>query len=102
MRGELGKFLSCHAVVQCEPQVGSELIGAAQRGQRRDRDQAAVAARQLLAGPYVSEQHLIGQLGELRGDAAHQLLRSTLLLCHAIPPVIHGHQMTVSSRDGPE
>src|SRR3954453_16905637 len=61
--------------------MGAELIGAVERNERAHGDEAAVALGELRPLPNVAEQHVIGQLGELGRDVAHQLLGTRLLLC---------------------
>src|SRR5215203_6775869 len=57
---------------QCK--VRSKLIRAVHGDQGTDGDQTAIAPGELRARPDIAEQHAVGELRELRGDVAHQLL----------------------------
>jgi hypothetical protein len=70
----LGDLLDGEAVADPDAQVRLDLLGASGRDQGGDGDEAAVAGGELGTGPHVAEQHLVGQVGELRGDVADQLL----------------------------
>src|SRR6516225_12502751 len=50
------------AVLFGQAEVVDELVGVPASGQRGDRDQAALFRRQLWPGPYLPEQHVIGEI----------------------------------------
>ena len=54
--------------------MGSKLVGTIHRDQGTDRDETAVAFRKSGPFPDVPEQNIIGELGQLGGEIAHQLL----------------------------
>jgi hypothetical protein len=54
----------------------SKLIGTIHRDQRTDRRQASVSFGKAWTVPNVSEQHVIGELRQLRIDVAEQGLGS--------------------------
>jgi hypothetical protein len=60
--------------------VRAELVGAVERDERGDRDQAAVALGKLGTLPDVAIQHLVGEFGHLRRNVTIELLRTGQLL----------------------
>lgn len=62
MHEDLTYFFLGHAVLQRSPRVHSQLIGAIQRCQGRDGDQASVALGEARALLYISAHQLSGQL----------------------------------------
>jgi hypothetical protein len=65
-------------VVQRQAQVRAQLLGAVQRGQGRDRHQAAVPPGQDGIGPHLAEEHLVGQPHHLGRGIPEQLLGAGL------------------------
>ncbi len=76
----LDKLFACHAILPRQREVRPELIGAIHRDQRADRHETAVSPRELRTCPHVSKKDAVSELGQLRGDVAHQLLCSRGLL----------------------
>src|SRR3954465_764262 len=71
---ELDEFLLGHAVLDGAGEVEAHLLGLARGNERRAGDQAPVAFRELRALPDVAEQHLLGDLDELRGKVGKRVL----------------------------
>lgn len=86
MGDRLDQLVQGHAVVDGATQVTRRLVGAVQRHERSDGDRAAVPLRE--TGPLsdVSEEHVIGQLHELRREVTDQLLRRRRSLRHLARP----------------
>src|SRR4026207_1464093 len=71
--------------------MAGQLFEAVERHQGRDGDQAAISLGETRTLPHVAEQHIVGEIDELRGEAADHLLCRACVVGHARtlrPPVI--------------
>src|SRR5439155_7981048 len=68
VRDELDDLLLGHAVLDGAREMEAHLLGLAGGDERRAGDEAPVALRELRPLPDVSEQHLVGDLAEPRGQ----------------------------------
>src|SRR6266567_8403467 len=77
MRDRLDELFSRDAIFDREWKVKLHLFGLPQRDQRRARNQAAVALRELLALPHVAEEDVVGEIDELRSEITEGLPNCT-------------------------
>src|SRR5438067_13402460 len=70
MRDGFDDLLALHAVVERAPEVAAQLVGTRERDERCHGNQAAVALRQSGALPHIAEDHLVGELTQLRKDVS--------------------------------
>ena len=76
MREEFDDLVLGHPIDQRTRQMQTQLLGTVGGDQRRNRDHAAIPLGQTGALPHVAEQHLVGQLDELRGNLSNALFRA--------------------------
>lgn len=84
MGHDLRDFFFCNTVLLCLRQVIAEaLIGKPLSHQRDDGHEGAVAEAELsLSAPDLSEEHVIVQFREFRGEFAQGISACRLLDCH--------------------
>src|SRR5690242_15763515 len=89
VEGEVGDQLDelfvCDAVVPRVVQVERQLFGAVECDERRHGGDAALARSETGACPDVAEQHLVGELGQLRSQVADGFAGVVGIVRHARP-----------------
>src|SRR4051794_32165207 len=75
-----------------QAEVVGQLLGVRAGGEGRDREQAAFLRGELLAGPDLAEQDVVGQTHQLGGELAELLLGSgrLRLVVHRWPSLLVG------------
>lgn len=95
-------WVSGSPLVLARTRVSAESVGAAPGDQAGDRDEAAVASGEFVAFSDVAEENVSGEVDELGGEVAHELMREVHVLRQSggprgIPSTTTGR---VSSFDG--
>jgi hypothetical protein len=80
----LDQLVLAHPVLECAAHVESHLVGAVQGHYRCPRDQAAIPLGEAWALPDVPEQHVVGQLHQLRREVTDHLLGGGGLSRHSV------------------
>src|SRR3954467_3313680 len=71
VRDQLDQLFLLHAVVERAPDMPANLVGPAERDERRDGDEAAVALDEPRALPHIAEYDFLGELTELGENIFH-------------------------------
>src|SRR5687767_9683992 len=88
MSESLGDLSAGQTALEPAAQVEIELVVVTHRGERGDGDQAPIAQREIESAPQVVENHVVGELHELRRD------RRQFIVHRPGPCRVHGESWT--------